>query len=170
MLSQEHAPENQFGEKESNPHSLGQNQTAYRLADPRVRPAGVEPACPVWKTVAFTARPRTQKLGSRDSNPDFLVNSQARYPYNTPQYVQRARVVRDGVAPPPATYQIAVLLLHHRTVFLDAGQRQRAGRLGVTPGPRMKGEVRSVVTGGGGRRRANIESNSAVRSAWRPHD
>jgi hypothetical protein len=25
------------------------------------------------------------KLGSRDSNPDFLGNNQARYPYNTPQ-------------------------------------------------------------------------------------
>ena len=47
-----------FGKEDSNPHHLIQSQGAYRLADSRVRPAGVEPACPVWKTGASAARPR----------------------------------------------------------------------------------------------------------------
>lgn len=46
-----------FGEEDSNLHDLGQSQAAYRLTDPREYPAGVEPACPVWKTGAWTARP-----------------------------------------------------------------------------------------------------------------
>src|SRR5262249_59302614 len=34
-----------FGKEDSNPHRLIQSQGAYRLADSRERPAGVEPAC-----------------------------------------------------------------------------------------------------------------------------
>jgi hypothetical protein len=41
-----------FGKEDSNLHRLVQSQGACRLADSRECPAGVEPACPVWKTGA----------------------------------------------------------------------------------------------------------------------
>jgi hypothetical protein len=41
-----------FGEEDSNLHHPVQSRAAYPLADPREHPAGVEPACPVWKTGA----------------------------------------------------------------------------------------------------------------------
>ena len=41
------APE--FGKEDSNLHRLIQSQRAYRLADSRDRPAGVEPACRAWE-------------------------------------------------------------------------------------------------------------------------
>ncbi len=44
------APE--FGKEDSNPHRLIQSQAAYRLADSRERPAGVEPACRTWQARA----------------------------------------------------------------------------------------------------------------------
>src|SRR5207302_6333233 len=44
------APE--FGKEDSNPHRLIQSQGAYRLADSRERPAGVEPACRTWEARA----------------------------------------------------------------------------------------------------------------------
>ena len=42
-----------------------------RLAVPGECPAGVEPACPVWKTVAWAARPRTpfNQRKERELNP-----------------------------------------------------------------------------------------------------
>src|SRR4051795_10846899 len=44
------APE--FGKEDSNPHLLIQSQGAYRLADSRGRPAGVEPAYRTWEARA----------------------------------------------------------------------------------------------------------------------
>ena len=44
------APE--FGKEDSNLHRLIQSQGAYRLADSRERPAGVEPACRAWEARA----------------------------------------------------------------------------------------------------------------------
>jgi hypothetical protein len=41
-----------FGKEDSNPHRLIQSQGAYRLADSRERPAGVEPACRTWEARA----------------------------------------------------------------------------------------------------------------------
>ena len=41
-----------FGKEDSNPHRLIQSQGAYRLADSRERPAGVEPACRTWQARA----------------------------------------------------------------------------------------------------------------------
>ena len=41
-----------FGKKDSNLHRLIQSQGAYRLADSRERPAGVEPACRAWEARA----------------------------------------------------------------------------------------------------------------------
>ena len=40
-----------FGKEDSNLHHLIQSQGAFRLADSRERPAGVEPACRNWKPV-----------------------------------------------------------------------------------------------------------------------
>ena len=37
-----------------------QSQAAYRLADPRECPVGIEPTYLVWKTSTFAARPRAQ--------------------------------------------------------------------------------------------------------------
>jgi hypothetical protein len=39
------------------PPQLGSKPSSLPLADPREHPAGVEPACPVWKTGASAARP-----------------------------------------------------------------------------------------------------------------
>lgn len=52
-----------FGEKGSNLHRLVQSQEAYRLADPRECPVGIEPMWLVWKTSAFAARPRAHAEG-----------------------------------------------------------------------------------------------------------
>ena len=52
-----------FGEKGSNLRRLVQSQAAYRLADPRECPAGIEPTCLVWKTSTFAARPRAHAEG-----------------------------------------------------------------------------------------------------------
>jgi hypothetical protein len=41
-----------FGKEDSNLHRLIQSQGAYRLADSRERPAGVEPACRTWEARA----------------------------------------------------------------------------------------------------------------------
>ena len=41
-----------FGKEDSNPHRLSQSQGAYRLADSRERPAGVEPARRAWEARA----------------------------------------------------------------------------------------------------------------------
>ena len=41
-----------FGKEDSNLHRLIQSQGAYRLADSRERPAGVEPACRTWQARA----------------------------------------------------------------------------------------------------------------------
>jgi hypothetical protein len=38
-------------------------------------------------------------------------------------FVLLVSVVRGGVEPPPATYQIAVLPLHHRTICGSSGRR-----------------------------------------------
>jgi hypothetical protein len=42
-----------FGKEDSNLHGLIQNQGAFRLADSRERPAGVEPACRAWEARAW---------------------------------------------------------------------------------------------------------------------
>ena len=52
-----------FGEKRSNLRRLVQGQAAYRLADPRECPVGIEPTWLVWKTSAFAARPRAHAEG-----------------------------------------------------------------------------------------------------------
>ena len=41
-----------FKKEDSNFHRLIQSQGAYRLADSRERPAGVEPACRAWEARA----------------------------------------------------------------------------------------------------------------------
>ena len=40
------------------------------------------------------------ELGSRDSNPDFLGNNQARYLYNTPQISRDGRIRTDALLVP----------------------------------------------------------------------
>ena len=51
---------------------------------------GVEPRARGCKPRKSSAtQPIHGELGSRDSNPDFLVNSQARYLYNTPQKISK---------------------------------------------------------------------------------
>ena len=52
-----------FGEKGSNLRCLVQSQEAYRLADPRECPVGIEPTYLVWKTSTFAARPRAHAEG-----------------------------------------------------------------------------------------------------------
>jgi hypothetical protein len=52
-----------FGEKGSNFRRLVQSQAAYRLADPRECPVGIEPTYLVWKTSTFAARPRAHAEG-----------------------------------------------------------------------------------------------------------
>jgi hypothetical protein len=47
-----------FGKEDSNLHRLIQSQGAFRLADSRERPAGVEPACQTWKVRAWPPGPR----------------------------------------------------------------------------------------------------------------
>ena len=61
--------EGKFGEKGSNLHRLVQGQVAYRLADPRECPVGVEPTYLVWKTSTFATRPRAQGRKERELNP-----------------------------------------------------------------------------------------------------
>ena len=63
----------QLGEKELNLHLLVQSQAAYRLADPRECPVGVEPTCSAWKTDAFAARPRAQKAEGEGVEPSRLI-------------------------------------------------------------------------------------------------
>ena len=58
------APE--FGKEDSNLHRLIQSQASLPLADSRERPAGVEPACPAWKTGASdrSAKDANRRCGS----------------------------------------------------------------------------------------------------------
>jgi hypothetical protein len=60
------------------PTRAGSKPASLPLADPGILqecPAGVEPACPVWKTVAWAARPRAQERKERESNPQGLSAS-----------------------------------------------------------------------------------------------
>jgi hypothetical protein len=47
----------EFGKEDSNLHRLIQSQGAFRLADSREHPAGVEPACQIWKIRALPTGP-----------------------------------------------------------------------------------------------------------------
>ena len=89
------------GRRISNLHRLIQSQGAYQLADSRVRPAGVEPACRTWEArpdrSARDASTDRQQCGIGDSNPGRLVGSQESCRWTNPACHRRAE--GEGVEP-----------------------------------------------------------------------
>ncbi len=85
------SPSTRFGKEDSNLHHLSQSQAAYRLANSRVRPVGVEPTYQAWMARTFAARPRTHVETPSRSSPSRLESRKRKRRESNPQGSSLAR-------------------------------------------------------------------------------